>query len=358
MPPSVAGRRVNELETETTMRIQENKKFLKNVLVCIATLGAMATAQVALAQGKGLDEPFRGAYKKSLAGKTVAFVPVAMGFDLAQGWFAGLKKELEPLGVNVVSRDPNWSTSAGAQAVTSLISEKPDLMVVHNPDVQTYAKLLRRAERAGIQVVQVNMRSNYDSVLYVGVDWVDIGELATKAVVKACQGKSNKIAIVQGALSAAASAYQLKGVENVLAQNPAIKVVSSQAADWDAAKAKGITQTVLKQHPDLCGIVGFWDGMDIGTAAAVKEAGLTGKVFLATSGGGEQKGACDQVNSGAFDLNLSYDVPTQASNMASSIKWLLQNQGKTGDARGSIYTTIIPITKANASATGTCWKLG
>jgi ABC-type sugar transport system substrate-binding protein len=75
----------------------------------------------------------------------------------------------------------------------------------------------------------------------------------------------------------------LKGVENVLAKNPDIKVVSSQAADWDAAKAKGITQTVLKQHPDLCGIVGFWDGMDSGTAAAIKEAGLTGKVFLATS---------------------------------------------------------------------------
>ncbi len=117
---------------------------------------------------------------------------------------------------------------------------------------------------------------------------------------KACEGKSNKIAIVQGALSAAASAYTLKGVENVLAKHPEIKVVSSQAADWDAAKAKAITQTVLKQNPDLCGIVGFWDGMDIGTAAAVKEAGLTGKVFVATSGGGERKGACELVKSGAL----------------------------------------------------------
>ena len=260
--------------------------------------------------------------------------------------------------MKIVVRDPNWNTSAGAQAVTSLISEKPDIIVVHNPDVQTYAKLLQKAESQGIQVVQINMRSAYPSVVYVGADWVEVGEKATLAVVDACKGKSNKIAIVQGALSAAASAYTLKGVENVLAKNPDIKVVSSQAADWDAAKAKGITQTVLKQHPDLCGIVGFWDGMDSGTAAAIKEAGLTGKVFLATSGGGEQKGACEQVKSGAFDLDLSYDVPTQASNMAASIKWLLQNPGKTGTAKGSIYTTLIPITKANAGAEGTCWKLG
>src|SRR5205085_2006560 len=82
----------------------------------------------------------------------------------------------------------------------------------------------------------------------------------------ACKGRSNKIAIVQGAPTAAASAYTLKGVENVLSRNPQVKVVSNQAADWDAAKAKALTQTVLKQHPDLCGIVGFWDGMDIYTA--------------------------------------------------------------------------------------------
>ena len=335
------------------------KTVLKTATLSAATLlVGLTVGQTAFAQGKGLDEPFRAGYKSTLAGKTVAFVPVAMGFDLAQGWFEGLKKELEPLGVKVIARDPNWNTNAGAQAVTSLISEKPDVIVVHNPDVQTYAKLLQRAEEAGIQVVQVNMRSNYSSVLYVGVDWVDIGEKATNAVVQACKGKSNKVAIVQGALSAAASAYTLKGVENVLAKNPDIKVVSSQAADWDAAKAKGITQTVLKQHPDLCGIVGFWDGMDSGTAAAIKEAGLTGKVFLATSGGGEQKGACDAVKAGSYDLDLSYDVSTQASNMASSIKWLLQNKGKTGTAKGSIYTTIIPITKTNASIEGTCWKLG
>jgi simple sugar transport system substrate-binding protein/ribose transport system substrate-binding protein len=327
-------------------------------LLAVAGLAlSVALPQAAQAQGKGLDEPFRAGYAQSTKGKVVGYIPVAMGFDLAQGWMAGLKKELEPLGVKIVSRDPNWNTNAGAQALTALIGEKPDVIVVHNPDVQTYAKLLQRAENEGIRIVQVNMRSSYSSVAFVGADYVEIGERATNAVAEHCKGKSNKIAVVQGALSAAASAYQLKGVENALAKNPQIKLVSSQAADWDAAKAKGITQTVLKQHPDLCGIVGFWDGMDSGTAAAVKEAGLTGKVFLATSGGGEQKGACDPVKNGSFDLNLSYDVPTQASNMAAMIKWLLQNPGKAKDTKGSIYTTLIPITKANASVEGTCWKL-
>ncbi|HET6197565.1 MAG TPA: sugar ABC transporter substrate-binding protein [Acetobacteraceae bacterium] len=318
---------------------------------------SLAAASAAFAQGKGLDEPFREGYKKALTGKTVGFIPVAMGFDLAEGWAAGLKSQLEPSGIKVVVRDPNWNTNAGAQAFTTLIAEKPAVIVIHNPDVQTYAKLIKKAEDEGIYVVQINMRSSQPSTAFVGADWVDVGEKDTQAVVDACKGKSNKIAIVQGAPTAAASAYTLKGVENVLAKNPQIKVVSNQAADWDAAKAKALTQTVLKQNPDLCGIVGFWDGMDIGTAAAIKEAGLTGKVFLATSGGGEQKGACDQVKSGAFDLDISYDVPTQASNMAAMIKWLVQGGIKPGAAKQNIYTTLIPLTKDTASKEGVCWKL-
>ena len=330
--------------------------FYRCGLGSIAALMFAGLTVPAFAQ-QGIEEPFQKPFKEALSGKTVAYVPVAMNFDLTEGWYAGLKKELEPYGVKFEIRDPNWNTNAGAQAVTSLISEKPAVMVIHNPDVQTYAKLLQRAENEGIFVIQINMGSAYRSSAFVGANWIEIGERDAEAVVKACQGKSNKIAIMQGALSAAASAYTLRGVENVLAKHPEIKVVSSQAADWDAAKAKAIAQTVLKQNPDLCGIVGFWDGMDIGTAAAIKEAGLTGKVFLATSGGGEQKGACDQVKNGSFDLDLSYDVPTQASNMAAMIKWLLVSGLKPGTSKASIYTTLIPITKENASAEGTCWSL-
>ncbi len=332
--------------------------LMKKIMPAIAGLGMLALAGNLPANAQqGLDEPFQAQFTKALAGKVVAYVPVAMNFDLTEGWFAGVKQQLAPYGVKVEVRDPNWSTNAGAQAVTTLISEKPAVMIIHNPDVQTYAKLLQRAEKEGIYVIQINMGSAYRSTAFVGANWIEIGERDTEAVVEACHGKSNKIAIVQGALSAAASAYTLKGVENILAKHPEIQVVSSQAADWDAAKAKAITQTVLKQHPDICGIVGFWDGMDIGTAAAVKEAGLTGKLYLATSGGGETRGACDQVKSGAFDLDMSYDVPTQASDMAAMIKWLLDSGMKPGEVKSSIYTTLIPITKANADAPGTCWSL-
>jgi len=55
------------------------------VALMLACLTIPAFAQ------KGIDEPFQKSFKDSLAGKTVAYVPVAMNFDLTEGWYAGLK---------------------------------------------------------------------------------------------------------------------------------------------------------------------------------------------------------------------------------------------------------------------------
>jgi len=143
-------------------------------LIGAAALSAFA-ALPAVAQ-QGLDEPFQASFKQALAGKTVGYIPVAMNFDLTEGWFAGVKKELEPYGMKVIVRDANWSTNAGAQALTTLISEKPAAIIVHNPDVQTYAKLMQRAENEGIYIIQINMGSVYRSSAFVGANWIEIGE--------------------------------------------------------------------------------------------------------------------------------------------------------------------------------------
>jgi hypothetical protein len=60
---------------------------LRTSLFGFAFMAGLASS----ASAQGLDEPFRGDYRKALEGKTVGYVPVAMSFDLAQGWLAGLK---------------------------------------------------------------------------------------------------------------------------------------------------------------------------------------------------------------------------------------------------------------------------
>lgn len=319
----------------------------------LATALALAAAP-SLAQG--IDDPTRAPYYDSFAGKRVAYIPVAMGFDLTEGWAAGLKEALEPLGMTIDIRDPNWSTDAGAQAITSLITEKPDVIVVHNPDVQSYARLLKRAEEAGIYVVQVNMRSAYSTDVFVGADYVGMGERIGQRMVDKCSpanGGSGKVAITQGVLTAAASIYQMQGITNVLTKHPEIQLVSNQAADWDSTKAKNIAATVIQQHPDLCMITGFWDVMDVGTAAAIKESGKD--VYLLTQGGGNRM-VCDGLANGTYSESVVYFVPGQARDMANMIKFLLQQKQPAGATKTTLFTALDFLTKENMTA-ASCWDM-
>ena len=327
-------------------------RLLKTTLLAAAvTLGA----GTALAQ-EGIDDPTRAPYYDSFKDKTVAYIPVAMGFDLTEGWAMGLKEALEPLGMKFEVRDPNWSTDAGAQAITSLIAEKPDVIVVHNPDVQSYARLLKKAEEAGIYVVQVNMRSSYSTDVFVGADYVGMGERIGQRMIDICSpanGGSGKVAITQGVLTAAASIYQMQGINNVLSKHPEIQLVSNQAADWDATKAKNIAATVIQQHPDLCMIVGFWDVMDVGTAAAIKESGK--KVYLLTQGGGNRM-VCDGLANGTYSESVVYFVPGQARDMANMIKFLLQQKQAAGTTKTTLFTKLDFLTKDNMTP-ASCWDL-
>jgi ABC-type sugar transport system substrate-binding protein len=320
-----------------------------------ATLGLALslTGLATYARADGIDDPRRADYFKDFAGKTIAFVPVTMGIDLTEGWAAVMRQQADRLGMKLEIRDPHFSADAGAQAITSLIAEKPDILVVHNPDVQSYAKLLKRAEEAGIHVIQINMRSNYNSDVYVGADWIGIGEAEAQGVIDKCgAGTSGKVAVLQGQPTSGSDSGMMKGVENAFSKHPEIKMVANVAGEWDATKAQAVISTVIQQNPDLCGVVGFWDVMDLGAAAAIKESGKP--IALVTSGGGEQM-ACDNVEKGVFDKEIAYHVMDQGRDLNDMISTVLESGLPAGKLKAVIYSPQLIISKATLRP-GLCWS--
>jgi ribose transport system substrate-binding protein len=317
----------------------------------------VATCFAGAALADGVDDPARNPYLSAFKGKTIAYIPNSMGFDMAQAWLAKIKKSAAELGMKVEVRDPNWNGDAMAQALTELITLHPAVIVTQNLDVQAFAKLLKQANDAGIYVIQINMKSVYPTEAFVGADVVGVGERAANLIVKQCgagSGKSGKISIVQGSLTGGVSLFQLKGISDVLALHPEIKVVSNQAADWDASKARAITETVLQQNPDLCGIIDIWDGQAVGTAAAVKQAGRQGSVYVVTSGGGGEA-SCDNVRNGGYSAFISYDAMSQGDSIVDMIKVLLQSKPKAGTTKVDIYSPMTIITKENVKP-NSCWS--
>lgn len=304
----------------------------------------------------------RAAYKSAISGKTVAFLPIALGFDLTEGWAAVMKQQARELGFKLIIKDPNWSTDAQLEAMTAIIADKPDLIVVQNQNLQLLAKSLQKAEAQGIRVVQLNMPSSYQTEAYVGTDWVQLGEVTGAKMVDECskkKGKSGKVALIQGQITDAASIYQLQGFNAVLKAHPEeLEVVSTQAAEWDATKAKAVAESLVQQHKDLCGVYSFWDGMSKGAGEVMKaaSAGRAEPIRLYTSGGGAMLD-CNGIKDGLFHHVWAYNVPDQARDITDVMKIVLQTNTKPGAMHVSLFTPLTDLNKDTIGGRGACWDL-
>lgn len=333
--------------------------MLKNVTRTMAVIAALAlTSAAAIAQE--FDDGQIAITRSELAGKRVGFIPLSMGIDLGQLWYDVLKRDADRYGFELIVRDANWNVQAGAQAINELVGQKVDVLVLHPADNQAYMRLVDKAGAAGVPVVQVNMKSPNTGDAYVGANWYDQAQLMGQSMYDLCapeKGGNGKIAIITGNSTTPASFITSKGLEDFFKNHPGLDVVTDQPADYDSTKAMAVATTILKQTPDLCGFIGFWEVMDMGTAAAVKEAGLQGKVRIVTSGGGEQKSTCDNVINGNFDVVISYDAATTARNMSTVVLQMLQNKpAEPGKHPFGIYTLGRVVNKENAGK-GACWSL-
>lgn len=329
-------------------------KFTRTLL----TAAALAVASVAALPAAAQD-PGPGIYEKALKGKRVILVPMAMGFDLAQGWAAILKREIEAFGGVFETRDPNWSVEAGAQALTEAIasSEKPDVLLVMSPDLNSYSKIMKRAQKEGIYVLLIDNPANFKADAYLGSDWTQLGRLEAEAVIKGCgENSSKKIGLVQGDQVNATSLFQYAGIMDVLSKHPDFEVVAKPDSNWDATTSRNVTTTMLQQHPDICGIIDFWDGDAIGAAAAIRDAGKQDQVFLVTTGGGEQTADCDKIADGTYGAVVMTELAQESYNMVTIIKYLLQSGQPPGTSSPYIYTLLKATTKEDLRP-DSCWDL-
>ncbi len=333
-------------------------KILKTLMTAAAALGISAFAAHSFTEGIA-EDPGPAAYAKALEGKRVMLVPLTMGFDLAQGWAYYLKREVEAWGGVFETRDPNWNVDAGAQAITDAIASdtRPDVLIIHSPDLNSYSKLMKKAQKAGTYVMLVDNPANFPADAFVGSDWDRLGQLEAEAAVKACgPDSSKKIGLVQGDQANASSLYQYAGIMKVMEKNPDFQIVAKPDSNWDATTSRNVTTTMLQQNPDICAIIDFWDGDATGASAAIRDAKLDGKVFLVTTGGGEKTADCDKLEDGTYGAVVMTDLARQSADMNAIIKFLLQSGQPAGTSHTYIYTLEKATTKADLKP-DSCWDL-
>ncbi|MEJ8573537.1 sugar ABC transporter substrate-binding protein [Microbaculum marinum] len=314
---------------------------------------ALITALVALAPGN----PAHAADDR-MKGKKVIFVPIAMGITLTEGWSRRMAEQAELFGIEYEVRDAAFDMKAMSELFAAAINEKPDLIVAHNPTVQLLARQIKKAEDSGIKVMQLNLSSLQNSTAFVGADWDRIGREVAEDIVKQCgegSGKSGKVAIVPGQLTAADSVIMNEAAFAVFKEHPEIEVVSNQASDWEPEKARQITATVLQQHPDLCAVFGHWGVHTIGAGNAVKDAGKQDDVLVYATGGGNRL-ICNNIEQDVIDRYWSYNADGQGRDAATMMRVILQGAEPKDGEMLRVDSPLIVITKENYSPS-MCWDM-
>jgi ABC-type sugar transport system substrate-binding protein len=295
----------------------------------------------------------------NIAGKKVIFVPIAMGISLTEGWARRMRQHADIYGYTLEVRDAAFNTGAMAELLAKAISEKPDVLVVHNPTVQLLARQIKQAEAEGIKVLQINLQSNQPSSAFVGANWERIGREIAEDIVKECgagSGKSGKVAIVPGQLTAADSVIMNEAAFKVFEGHKEIQVVSNQASDWEPEKARQITATVLQQHPDLCAVFGHWDVHTMGAGNAVKDAGKSDSVLVYSTGGGDDV-ACKAVEDKIQHRIWSYDADGQGRDAGTMIDLLLQGAAASDGSMLVVESPLKIIKSGPEFDPGLCWKM-
>jgi ribose transport system substrate-binding protein len=330
------------------MRLGMSKVVAAGLVAC-----ASLAASIPLQAQDALDPIY-----PALKGKKVVYIPIAMNYSLTQAWYAGMKNEADRFDYKIEIRDPNWEPNAAVQAFQAAIRDKPDVIVTLPTDTTSISRLVTKAHQEKVPVIEIQQITSTPPDIYVGPDFRAFGRANGEATVKACgegSGKSGKVAIVLGVVTAPASIAWEEGLKSVFARHKEITVVTTQAADWNASKGHAISATALQQNPDLCAILSMWDGQAVGTTAAVREAGKTGSIFVATTGGGE-KPACDEIASGGFSHYASFNAELQASYLNTLIKYVLQLKGPLPEQKSIVITPPKLLTKDTLSPTS-CWTL-
>lgn len=162
--------------------------------------------------------------------------------------------------------------------VQNFISQKVDAIIVNLVDSSATKAVTQAAFQAGIPLVYVNRQPDETEfagkVVVVASDDLLAGRLQMTELAKRMGGKGN-LAIMLGDLANGATRGRTAGVKEVLAQNPGIKVIEEQTANWERGKAIDLMNNWISKGDKIDALASNNDEMALGALIAMHQAGLS-----------------------------------------------------------------------------------
>jgi len=171
------------------------------------------------------------------------------------------------------------------EIIEQMVAQGFDAIVVAPADSKALVSVCKKAMDAGIVVVNIDNKLD-EAVLadkgvtipFVGPDNRKGARMVGEYLAKRLQS-GDPVAIVEGVPTAFNAVQRKLGFEDAM-KAAGMRIVSSQSASWEMAKANQIVSAMVTEHPELKGVLCANDSMALGAVAALKAAGKADAVHV------------------------------------------------------------------------------
>ena len=169
--------------------------------------------------------------------------------------------------------------------VEERIADGFDAIVIAPADSKALVSVLRRAQQAGIVVVNIDNKLD-DQVLaeagatipFVGPD-NRAGAKMVGDYLAARLEAGDQVGVLEGIRTAFNGQQRRLGFEDAM-KAAEIEIVDSQSAQWEMDQANRIGAAMISEHPQIKALLCANDTMALGAMSAVKAAGRSGEIAV------------------------------------------------------------------------------
>jgi ribose transport system substrate-binding protein len=273
--------------------------------------------------------------KKLRIGLTVPTLvnPFFVGMD------RGVREECKKLGYDLIAPNANNDMATQANQMEDLITKKVDLIIICPINAEAIVPVVKKANAAKIPVVALDRGSaGGEMASFIETNNVEMGQkgadfLADQLKKKYGSAKGNVVNL-QGLRGTTAAESREKGFTEQLKKYPDIKLVASQAANFDQEKALNLMTDILQANAKIDGVFCANDDNAVGAIKAIdgmhrfKPIGDAGHIVIIGIDGTAQ--ALQAIRDGKLDATISQNPVKMAARAVDFAKEI--SEGKTVDA--------------------------
>jgi len=186
----------------------------------------------------------------------------------------GADASAKALGAKAIQYIPTKPDSIPEQLsqVEDVIVKKPDAIVFIPVDYKALVPAVEKINAAGIPVTNITDRiAGGKLVAYVGADDYNIGLATARYLLKQMGGKGN-VVILEGVKGSLTNTDRVRGFNDALKENPNVKLLASQPANYQRLNALQVMENLMQSHPQIDGVLAANDPMAVGALEALEGA--------------------------------------------------------------------------------------